>query len=154
MYLHNWLKEQSDQGLHCLPEGGQIKVYTVCLKEKSDQGLHCLPEGEVYQDLHCLPEGEVRSGSTLFAWRSSQIRSTPFAWRRSQIRVYTVCLKEKSDQGLHCLPEGEVRSGSTLSAILSASFGCITVLFGVQDDYKIFFCLYQFLGSFIFFFLQ
>ena len=158
------MKEQSDQGLHCLPfrldEGavwsgstlfafpfasfGQrsnlIRVYTVChsvcivwMKEQSDQGLTCLPFHS-----HCFDEGAVWSGSTLFAilfasfgWRSSLIRVytvIPFAsfgWRSSLIRVYTVChsiciiwMKEQSDQGLHCLPfhKGAVWSDSTLFA--------------------------------------
>ena len=145
-----WIKEQSDQSLHCLPfrlyegavlsgstlfafpfgrRGNLIRVYTVChsvcivwMKEQSDQGLPCLPFHS-----HCFDEGAVWSGSTLFA--------IPFAslgWRSSLIRVYTVChsMKEQSDQSLHCLPlhlhqldEGAVWSGSTLFAIPFASFG-------------------------------
>ena len=167
------MKEQSDQGLHCLPfslhrldEGAiwsgstlfafpfalygwrssLIRVYPVyhstcivLIKEQSDQGLHCLPfrlhrldEGVVWSGstlsfrLHRLDEGAVWSGFTLFA--------IPFAWRSSLISVYTVChsLKEQSDQSLHCLPlhldegafrlhrldKGAVWSGSTLFSIL------------------------------------
>ena len=52
-----FLKEFSDQGLHCLPGSTLFaRVYTVC------KGLHCLPGSTLFawvytvcQGLHCLP---------------------------------------------------------------------------------------------------
>ena len=70
-----WMKEQSNQGLHCLPFR-----------------LHCLDEGAVWSGStlpfhwHRLDEGAVWSESTLFA-----IPSASFGCRSSLIRVYTVC---------------------------------------------------------------
>ena len=146
-------------------------IRIVLMKEQCDQGLHCLPfrlhhldEGVVWSGsplsfyLHRLDEGTVRSGSTLFA-----IPFASFGWLSSLIRVYTVyhsiCtirMKEQSDQGLHYLPfrlhrldegvvwsgstlsfrlhrldEGAVWSGSTLFAIPFASFGWMSSLIRV-----------------------
>ena len=116
-----WTKEQSDQGLHCLP----FRLHCL-MKEQSDQGLPCLPFHS-----HCFDEGAVWSESTLFAipfasfgWRSSLIRVStviPFAsfgWRSSLIRVYTVC-----HSIFHHLDEWAVWSGSTLFIIPFAPLG-------------------------------
>ena len=54
--------------------------------------------------------------------------------RSSLIRIYTVCLKENSDQGLHCLPEGEVRSGSTMFAGRRSQIRVYTVCLKEQWD--------------------
>ena len=146
-------------------------IRIVLMKEQCDQGLHCLPfrlhrldEGVVWSGsplsfyLHRLDEGTVWSGSTLFA-----IPFASFGWLSSLIRVYTVyhsiCtirMKEQSDQGLHYLPfrlhrldegvvwsgfrlsfrlhgldEGAVWSGSTIFAIPFASFGWMSSLIRV-----------------------
>ena len=101
------------------------------MKEQSDQGLHCLPF-----HLHHLDEEAVWSGSTLFVipfasfeWWSSQglhCHSICFVW-----------MKEQSDQSLHCLPfclhEGahrldKVAVWSALQHILD-NFGCVQLTY-------------------------
>ena len=74
-------------------------ICIVWMKEQSDQGLHCLPFR-----LHCLDEGAVWSGSTLpfhwlrldegAVWSEFKLFASPsalFGCRSSLVRVYTVC---------------------------------------------------------------
>ena len=107
------MKEQCDQGLHCLPfRLHRLDEGVVWSGSPLSFRLHRLDEGVVWSGsppsfrLHRLDEGAVWSGSTLFA-----LPFASFGWMSSLIRVYTVyhsiCtirMKEQSDQGLHCLP--------------------------------------------------
>ena len=111
-----WMKEQSDQGLHCL----LFCLHILWMKEQSDQGLFAVRFAQL------VDEGAVWS------------ESTPFA-------ILCASFEGRSLQGLHCLPfrlhlldEGAVWSGSALFAILLDAFFCGKV-FKFYENYRIFF---------------
>ena len=127
------LEEQSDQGLHCLQFC--LHLLHALLFVDYSKFFRCPKFSDRYvwansADPDQTAPRRVWSGSTLFAILSASFGCITLRWLQQIFR----CLKfsdryvwANSADPNQTAPRGAVWSGSTLFAILSTSFGCITL---------------------------